>query len=89
MGPGTAMTSPLRSSAWRAVISEPLRSRASTMTTADAMALIRRFRSGKKYGSGRVGIAADFPHVARVLFDTSYSLIQLSMILVAAGTGRS
>ena len=50
MGPGTARTSTPWSAAWRAVTSEPLRSRASTTTTARPSALIRRLRSGK-YGA--------------------------------------
>ena len=50
IGPGTTSTSRPCSSAWRAVQSEPLFSRASTTSTAPASPLISRLRSGKWYG---------------------------------------
>jgi len=54
MGPGTAKTSIPWSAACRAVISEPLLRRASTTTTADDEALIKRLRKGKYGGRGAV-----------------------------------
>ena len=52
--PGTASTSRPWSSAQRAVMSDPLRSPASTTTTARESPLMIRLRSGKKCGSGGV-----------------------------------
>ena len=52
ISPGTAKTSRPVSSAKSAVISAPLRSRASTITVAEARPATMRFRAGKRHGAG-------------------------------------
>ena len=52
ISPGTANTSLPSSSARSAVINAPLRSRASTTTTARTRPAMMRFRAGKRHGAG-------------------------------------
>ena len=52
ISPGTASTSRPSSSAKSAVISAPLRSRASTTTVAAARPATIRLRAGKRHGAG-------------------------------------
>ena len=52
ISPGTAKTSLPSSSAKSAVISAPLRSRASTTTTASHRPAMMRFRAGNRHGAG-------------------------------------
>ena len=52
ISPGTANTSRPSSSAKSAVISAPLRSRASTTTVADVRPAMMRFRAGNRHGAG-------------------------------------
>src|SRR6266508_1356309 len=54
ISPGTASTSRPSSSAKSAVISAPLRSRASTTTVAAHRPAMMRFRAGKRHGAGSV-----------------------------------
>ncbi len=93
MLPGTAITSRPCSNAYRAVISDPLFSEASTTTTASEIPLMIRFRSGKCSARGSPPGRARSPklHVCLYLAANSLVLGRIDAIESRAkhGDGRS